>query len=404
MKRRNPDSFPIKVTLLLTSSLTVMAGATIAPCLPAMQEHFANVDHVEYLVKLALTIPALFIALSGSLAGYLIDRFGRKPLLIGSTLLFACAGSEGFMLDSLWGIIFSRALLGLSVAGTMTGVMTIISDYYQGQKQANFMGLQAASMGIGGVVFISISGIVADFNWRFPFLIYLFALVVLVLICTTLYEPRLENTESVAYRDNRLKPPRELLGGIYLIAFLYMVTYFLIPVQIPFYLHDISNSSAAESGIAIAASTLAGAIASSRYGALKKSLNFSTIVIIAFVLTAIGLFVISWGHSYQLVLCGLIIGGLGFGLMMPNLSVWLMAIAPDFFRGKALGGLTTFIFLGQFMSPILFQPLINIVELGNTYNLTGVLLLQVALTLLVVKISSAFITKKSQKSKVKSQK
>jgi MFS family permease len=404
MKRRNPDSFLIKVTLLLTSSLTVMAGATIAPCLPAMQEHFADVDHVEYLVKLALTIPALFIALSGSIAGYLVDRFGRKPLLTGSTLLFACAGSEGFMLDSLWGIIFSRALLGLSVAGTMTGVMTIISDYYQGQKRANFMGLQAASMGMGGVVFISIGGIVADLNWRFPFLIYLFALVVLVLICTTLYEPKLENIKNEAYGGDRFKLPKELLGGIYLIAFLYMVTYFLIPVQIPFYLQEINNSSAAESGIAIAASTLAGAIASSRYGALKKHLNFSSVVIIAFVLTAIGQFVIGWGHSYQIVLCGLIIGGLGFGLMMPNLSVWLSTVIPDVFRGKALGGLTAFMFLGQFISPILFQPLIDLVELGNTYNLTGIFLLQAALTLFVVKIFSTLVTDKSQKSNVKSQK
>jgi MFS family permease len=394
MKQKNPDSFAIKVTLLLTSSLTVMAGATIAPSLPAMQEHFSNVAHVEYLVKLALTIPALFIALTGSITGYLIDRFGRKRLLIGSTLLFAFTGSEGFILDSLWGIIFSRALLGLSVAGTMTGVMTLISDYYQGQKRSNFMGLQAASMGIGGVVFISIGGISADFNWRFPFLIYLFALVVLVLIVVTLYEPKLEKIEDIAYINDRFNQPRGRLSGIYIIAFLYMVAYFLIPVQIPFYLHDLSNSSAAESGIAIAASTLAGAIASARYGALNKHLNFSTIVMLAFVLTAIGQFVIGFGDSYQIVLCGLIIGGLGFGLMMPNLSVWLATIVPDLLRGKALGGLTSFIFLGQFMSPILVQPLINLVGLGNTYNLTAFLLLQAALTLLVIKISSAMITAK----------
>jgi hypothetical protein len=30
----------IKITILLASTLTVMAGATIAPSLPAMQDHF----------------------------------------------------------------------------------------------------------------------------------------------------------------------------------------------------------------------------------------------------------------------------------------------------------------------------------------------------------------------------
>ncbi|MEM6611059.1 MAG: hypothetical protein AAF652_02180 [Cyanobacteria bacterium P01_C01_bin.72] len=55
--------------------------------------------------------------------------------------------------------MISRALLGLSVAGIMTGVTTIIADYYVGQKRANFMGLQAAFMGLGGVVFLSVGGL-----------------------------------------------------------------------------------------------------------------------------------------------------------------------------------------------------------------------------------------------------
>ena len=48
------NSFPIKATLLLTSTLTVMSGATIAPSLPAMQEYFANVENSALLVRLVL--------------------------------------------------------------------------------------------------------------------------------------------------------------------------------------------------------------------------------------------------------------------------------------------------------------------------------------------------------------
>jgi MFS family permease len=395
MKRHNPNLVLIKITLLLTSTLTVMAGATIAPSLPAMQEHFADVDRAEYLVKLALTIPALFIAIGGSMVGISIDRIGRKPLLIGSTLLYASAGSAGFVLNSLWAIIFSRALLGLAVAGTMTGVMTIITDYYQGQKRASFMGLQAAAMGLGGMVFVIIGGISADFNWRFPFLIYLSSLAVLVLIAIALYEP--EPDKKRVTKSNLIpKLTKESIGIIYALAMTYMVAYYLIFVQLPFYLKEISNASAAESGMALGVSTLAGAISACGYGALKKRLDFNNIIIIALVLTAIGQLIVGignryQGYGYQIVLCGLIFAGLGFGLIMPNLSNWLASIVPNRLRGRALGGLTTFIFLGQFISPILSQPIIKIVGFGNTYILSGILLLQLATTWLVVKISTALI-------------
>jgi MFS family permease len=391
MKRQNPDSFAVKITLLLTSTLTVMAGATIAPCLPAMQEHFADVDRAEYLVKLALTIPALFIAIGGSIVGILINRLGRKRLLIGSTILYACSGSAGFFLNSLWAIIFSRALLGLSIAGTMTGVMTLITDYYQGQKRASFMGTQAAAMGFGGMVFAAVGGISADFNWRFPFLIHLFSLVVLGLIAIALAEPKLEQTTDFNNSRTPSKLTKESMRIICSLAMVYMVVYYLIFVQLAFHLQEISNSSAAESGIAIAISTLAGAIASSQYGALKQRLDFSSIVIIALILTAIGQFIIGLGNSYQIVLVGLIVSGLGFGLIMPNFSNWLANIVPDYLRGKALGELTTFIFLGQFLSPILSQPVIKNVGLSNTYILGSILLLQIAITLLVIKVSTALV-------------
>ncbi|MBE9043758.1 MFS transporter [Pleurocapsales cyanobacterium LEGE 10410] len=397
MKRPNPDSVPIKATLLLVSSLTVMAGATIAPSLPEMSEHFANanVDNAAYLSKLALTIPALFIALGGPFAGLLTDRIGRKPLLVGSTLLFACAGSAGFLLNSLWAILFSRILLGISVAGTMTGVLTIIGDYYQGQQRASFMGLQAAAMGMGGVVFICLGGIIANINWRMPFLLYAVAVVFMLLIVVNIFEPKLEKVARGGLGGgHQLKLPRQLLWGIYGTAVFYNMAYFLIPVQLPFYLKDLSNSSPAESGIAIAASTLAGAIASSRYGAVKQRMDYSSVVIVGLLLTAIGLMIVGAGGSYQIVLVGLIVAGFGFGLMMPNFSVWLVTVVPPPLRGRALGGLTTSLFLGQFLSPIFAQPIASFMGLDNTYILTGILLLQASVTFLVVKVSTSFIAEK----------
>ena len=384
MSLPNSNSWAIKATLLFTSTLTVMSGATIAPSLPAMQEHFNNVGNVELLVRLVLTIPALFIAMGGLFAGQLVDKIGRKPLLIASTLLYGLAGSSGLILNSLGTILVGRALLGLSVAGIMTGVTTLIADYYTGQDRANFMGFQAAFMGLGGVVFLSVGGFIADLNWRSPFAIYLSAWVILIAIALTIYEPKRQGHDRTA-SVNKPSMPMGVLAMIYGVALFYMVAFYLIPVQLPFYLQSFENSSASASGLAIAASTLASAIASLRYGFVKERLGFVSIVVTAFGIAAIGYVVIGIAGSYNAVLVGLIIAGLGFGLLMPNLNVWLSSIIPDSLRGRALGGLTTFFFLGQFLSPLISQPVTNIVGLGRTYVFTGIALLLVAIAFLTLK-------------------
>ena len=386
MNQSKPNSLAVKITLLLTSTLTVMSGATIAPSLPAMQEHFAQVPDSELLVRLVLTVPALFIAIGGTFVGQLLDRLGRKPLLIASTLLYGFAGGSGLVLNSLGTLLVGRAILGLAVAGIMTGVTTLIADYYTGQKRADFMGLQAAFMGLGGVAFLSVGGLVADLNWRFPFLIYLLAWAITGAIAITLHEPKLAanhgNRSGLA--DNS-KMPIGVLAMIYSVALFYMLAFYLIPVQLPFYLRNLSNASASASGLAIAASTLASSIASLRYGFVKERLGFVTIVVVSLGVAAIGYLIIGLAASYNLVLLGLIVAGLGFGLLMPNLNVWLSSMIPDALRGRALGGLTTFFFLGQFLSPIVSQPITNIVGLGRTYMTIGIALLIIAIAFRVLK-------------------
>ncbi|MBE9080481.1 MFS transporter [Romeria aff. gracilis LEGE 07310] len=189
MIAQNPNSRLIKTILLLASTLTVMSGATISPSLPAMQAHFSEVANSDFWVRLVLTVPALFIVIGSPLAGQIVDKVGRKPLLLGSAILYGFAGSSGFVLNSVFTILAGRAFLGLAVAGVMVSATTLIADYYQGDARANFMGLQAAFMGFGGVLFLSVGGFIADLSWRYPFLIYLFSWLLIPGILLAIYEP-----------------------------------------------------------------------------------------------------------------------------------------------------------------------------------------------------------------------
>ena len=375
-----PNRAPIKITLLLASTLTVMSGATIAPSLPAMQTHFAQISNSEFWVRLVLTVPALFIVIGSPIAGQAVDKIGRKPLLLGSAILYGFAGSSGFVLNSIVAILIGRAFLGLAVAGVMVSATTLIADYFQGDTRANFMGLQAAFMGFGGVLFLSVGGFIADLNWRFPFLIYLFSWLLIPGIVFSLYEPSLAKLK-VSDRNTaapQAELPIKLLILIYASVFLQQIVFYLIPVQLPFYLEQITGAGATQTGLAIAFSILFSALASMSYGRFKQRFSFIKILAIAFGLIGLGYVGIGLVGSYWLILLVLIPTGIGLGLMMPNLNVWTANEVPDTLRGRALGGLTTFMFLGQFLSPIVSQPVKQSLGMTATYGLVGVCLLVLA--------------------------
>ena len=366
----------IKGTLLVTSTLTVMSGATISPSLPAIQAYFSDVPSVDYWVRLVLTMPALFIVIGAPVAGVLTDSWGRKGLLSVSVVLYGLAGASGVVLDTLWALLAGRALLGLAVAGIMTTVTTLFTDYYEGDERAQLLGLQATFMSLGGVLFLSLGGVLADLSWRFPFLIYLFAFVLLPFIAFALYEPE-RQTDSGSHAPLSHLPWR-LLSIIYGVALVMQVVFYTVPVQLPFYLEQLLSASATQSGLAIAAVTVFSAIASTFYGKFQKRFGFIVILVVSLAVMGAGYMVIGAGSSYLVIMTGLALGGVGLGLMMPNLNTWLSERVPDQLKGRALGGLTLFFFLGQFLSPIATQPLANEMGLALMYIIGGASLISLA--------------------------
>lgn len=72
---------------------------------------------------------------------------------------------------------------------------------------------------------------------------------------------------------------------------------------------------------------------------------------------------------------GLILAGMGIGTAFPNLYVWLANSAPLAVRGRALGGMNTALFLGQFMSPIISQPVVASYDLEGLFMIAAILIL-----------------------------
>jgi MFS family permease len=388
----------VKVTLLLASALVPLGGATLAPALPAISAAFGGSANADFLTRMVLTVPALFIALSAPFAGYVVDNFGRKRVLVVSLTVVGLAGMSCFMAFSLGFLLVGRMIVGIGVAGIMVSATTLIADYYSGDERSRLMGLQAAMMGLAGTFLFITIGYLADISWQTAFLVYVLPLATLPLVLVVLHEPHQEFRcaenppptgepgtcvgESIAAIGESAmgsatdEPvPFKLIAFIYSVILLAQIAFVVVPVHLPFYMQEQTGASATQSGIAIASMTLAFAAASVFYGRFLSRQDHITVLMIAFALFGAGYALISVGGGPAAMYLGLIVSGIGMGLVVPNLYVWLANETPLAIRGRALGGFTTALFLGQFLSPIISHPIRLASSIEITILIVGVVLL-----------------------------
>ncbi len=376
---------PRKLTLLLASTLTVMSGATVAPALPLIRQTFADTANVDVLARLVLTVPALLIAVASPVAGYLVDRLGRLRLLYLGLALYAVGGVGGGLAPSLPVLLASRGLLGIAVGLVMTVTATLIADYFDGEERGDLLGKQAAAMSLGGIVFIVGGGLLADISWRAPFGIYALSLLLVPLVTRHLEEPSRGGatpTPAVegAFAKTAPTPPAGFWGlsvVMFATMFLAMVVFYLTPVQLPFLLEGF-GASPTMIGVAVAATTVSGALASFSFARVKAAIGPWWLLALAFGLLGTGYVLLSLVGSYWAVVATVLVSGFGLGFILPNVNQLVMQAAPLAQRGRVLGLLSSCLFLGQFVSPIAVAPVVARYDLPTAFLWAGALALGMA--------------------------
>ena len=370
--------------LLVTATLTVMASAIIAPSLPGLDAEFADVPHADLLVRLMLTLPALFIAAAAPLLGALVDRVGRRTVLLASLALYGVAGGSGLVLGNLYAILAGRALLGVAVGGVFVASTALIADWFDGERRARMLGLQAAFMGIGGAVFLTVGGLLASVSPRGPFVVYALALVVLPFAARVITEPVRGTSAASTGSGRRARMPWALVALVLGVALLGMVAFYTVPTQLPFYLADLTGAGPTTSGLAIALLNVVGVVVSLNFGRVRARLPFTVVAVVMFVAIGAGLALVGTASSLAAVLVGLAVAGLGTGLLLPTLNAWISHGTPAALRGRALGILSTAIYLGQFLSPLASQPVARASSVGSAFVLAAALCAAVAVALAVL--------------------
>lgn len=380
----SPGARGRNLTLLCVSALTIMSGATISASLPGIEARFAEIEGAALFSRLMLTLPAIFIAVLAPLAGVIADRFGRRRLLLLSLVVFALAGSSGLVLDSLPALLVGRAVLGVSVAGIMTTATALVGDFFEGVARDRYMGFQAAFVGIGGAIFLSGGGLLADIHWRGPFAIYCLAFALLPAVLALIPEPNRAGPRPVA--ETKQGAPSGLALPLVLVLFaacLHFAIFYMLPTQLPFYLKSLGIAQPSRAGIAIGAGQVVGVLAALSFSRVRGRIGRMGVFALGFAALGAGYIGLAGAQSYAGILAATAITGISMGVMTPNLSASLLAIAPPALRGRLSGALIASIFAGQFVSPLASQPLVRDWGYAATFTGAGALLGALALICLV---------------------
>jgi MFS family permease len=358
---------PLKLTLLLISVLTILAASIIAPALPEIAHVFSDVPGSDLLSKLVLSLPAIFIAMSAPVAGRIIDKHGRLKYLFAALVVYTISGTSAYYLNNIYLILVGRAILGLSIGTIMTITITLIGDYFEGEERKKFIGLQSAFIGFSGIIFLAGGGVLADINWRVPFLMYLFALLLVPLVAKYLIEP---DRISTNLEVSKFKAGK-LLRIVFATAITYMILFYIVPTQLPFLLKEYGYESNSVAGTMLSVNAVGMVISALLYSKLKSRFSFASSTSIGFFLMAAGLMSISFSNTFAMVLISMLVTGFGIGVLMPNINLWAIELTKPAQRGKTMGILTMCMFLGQFLSPIVVQPVVRSFGLTTLFLCVG---------------------------------
>jgi MFS family permease len=162
------------------------------------------------------------------------------------------------------------------------------------------------------------------------------------------------------------------------------VVFYLLPVQLPFLLEETFGLPPRLTGLFIALPPLSYALASLASSRLAAGRRRASVVSLAFAVTGAGYLAVGTASSLVTVVPGLIVGGAGLGLIVPNLVGWVAQAASPAARGRLMGIMTSALFLGQFLSPLVWAPVVRALDRQAGLAVAAGTLLLLALTALLL--------------------
>lgn len=167
-KRFHHPAVPIVLAALLLDSI---GFGIVLPVLPDLVVMLGHVDLAQAtrIAGYLLVVYAVAQFFAGPVLGNLADRFGRRAVLLLSTIAFAFDYLLMATAPTLAWLFLGRLVAG--IAGAVYGPCNaVLADVTEPEKRGAVFGLMGAAFGLGFILGPAIGGLMASLGTRAPFI------------------------------------------------------------------------------------------------------------------------------------------------------------------------------------------------------------------------------------------
>ncbi len=358
-----------------TVLIDLIGFGIVIPLVPLYAEEFgASVVEIGLLTGVYALMQLIFAPIWGRVS----DRFGRRPVILGSLLGSSVAWLMFGFAPALWVLFLARILDGISVA-SYAAAQAYVADITTDEDRVRGMGLIGAAFGLGFIIGPGIGGLFAAIDPRAPFIVAAAAaLTNFAIAWKRLPESRVPGTRQGAKQARwtslfRAVASRDY-GPLIWISFIGSLGFIGMESVFSLFGNRRFGFGLTETGLVfVFIGVFAAIVQGGLVHRLTKRVGEWPVLRAGLWLTAVSLLLMGFTTELWALFPVLVLLALGSGLTFPTISAIVSQRAPADDQGGILGVMASAGGLARLIAPIAATALFQEVGVGSPLIIGGLL-------------------------------
>ncbi|HEX7873023.1 MAG TPA: TCR/Tet family MFS transporter [Sphingobium sp.] len=377
---------PAVAFIFVTALLDVMAMGLVIPVLPGLVEQFAASESTAGLWNgILVALWAAMQFLCSPLIGALSDRYGRRPVILVSTIGLSLDWLLMALAPNLWWLALGRMLGGVT-SSSFTAVYAYMADITPPEGRAKAFGIVGAAWAAGFVAGPALGGVLAHWGPRTPFWVAAALSGVAFLYGLFILPESLPHDRRMAFAWRRANPLGALrllrshaeLTGLSLVNFLLYFAHHLFSAIYVLYAWHRYDLGPMQVGLLLAgAGALDMAVQGWLVGKVTARIGDRRTMVVGLIAGAAGLTAMGVAPTRELFALALLPNCL-WALAIPTLQSLMTARVSEREQGQLQGANNSVAAIAGVMSPLFFGWLYGV----SSHSLSGLSFIVASLFLL----------------------